>query len=320
MFFASTMVMVSIALVMAVIVTNIYAKRDTLEKCPDWIIGLAVKCLNVEEFGDLEYWSIHQQPTEQQPESTAGHTPARTPNFSDFTSETGKLSTETHSHLPYHQRTIKQSTSGISFISSGGFSTGHTSNPIDFNFEGSAKNKSSLDSISSKIISGLERNFPSPPVKLGRYDKGLVQAQTPKIKEGRLFDAGDLRKSFKRSRKIESSEDPDLFQVQANVRSAAKTSYFIGGMRGKPGRNRWSTRKQNLVPLMNTRKEQRRPFWGISRSTDTESSEASQDRRDRERIKAEWRLAAMFADRIFLWIFVFISLITHSTLVLQMFY
>ncbi|ESO11523.1 hypothetical protein HELRODRAFT_71629, partial [Helobdella robusta] len=37
MFFASTMVMVSIALVMAVIVTNIYAKRNSTEKCPEWV-------------------------------------------------------------------------------------------------------------------------------------------------------------------------------------------------------------------------------------------------------------------------------------------
>jgi Neurotransmitter-gated ion-channel transmembrane region len=41
MFFASTMVMVSIALVMAVIVTNIYAKKDTPVRCPRWSVRLA---------------------------------------------------------------------------------------------------------------------------------------------------------------------------------------------------------------------------------------------------------------------------------------
>ena len=41
MFFASTMIMVSIALVMAVIVTNIYAKKDTPHRCPQWSIRLA---------------------------------------------------------------------------------------------------------------------------------------------------------------------------------------------------------------------------------------------------------------------------------------
>ena len=41
MFFASTMVMVSVALVMAVIVTNIYAKRNSSERCPEWALRLA---------------------------------------------------------------------------------------------------------------------------------------------------------------------------------------------------------------------------------------------------------------------------------------
>ena len=41
MFFASTMVMVSIALVMAVIVTNIYAKKDVPQRCPAWTVRLA---------------------------------------------------------------------------------------------------------------------------------------------------------------------------------------------------------------------------------------------------------------------------------------
>jgi len=41
MFFSSTMIMVSIALVMAVIVTNIYAKKDTPHRCPEWTVRLA---------------------------------------------------------------------------------------------------------------------------------------------------------------------------------------------------------------------------------------------------------------------------------------
>jgi len=40
MFFASTMVMVTIALVMAVIVTNIYAKKESPERAPDWCIAI----------------------------------------------------------------------------------------------------------------------------------------------------------------------------------------------------------------------------------------------------------------------------------------
>jgi cation transporter family protein len=40
MFFASTMVMVTVALVMAVIVTNIYAKKECPEHCPAWCIRI----------------------------------------------------------------------------------------------------------------------------------------------------------------------------------------------------------------------------------------------------------------------------------------
>ena len=43
MFFASTMVMVSVALVMAVIVTNIYAKQNSSDRCPEWAVRLACR-------------------------------------------------------------------------------------------------------------------------------------------------------------------------------------------------------------------------------------------------------------------------------------
>ena len=43
MFFGSTMLMVTIALVMAVITTNIYNKKDSLQRCPHFIVLLAAK-------------------------------------------------------------------------------------------------------------------------------------------------------------------------------------------------------------------------------------------------------------------------------------
>jgi len=43
MFFASTMAMVTIALVMAVIVTNIYAKKESPERAPDWCIDIVTR-------------------------------------------------------------------------------------------------------------------------------------------------------------------------------------------------------------------------------------------------------------------------------------
>ncbi|ESN93235.1 hypothetical protein HELRODRAFT_181170 [Helobdella robusta] len=43
MFFGSTMVMVTVALVMAVIVTNIYAKKDSKDRAPIWCLNIASK-------------------------------------------------------------------------------------------------------------------------------------------------------------------------------------------------------------------------------------------------------------------------------------
>ena len=55
------------------------------------------------------------------------------------------------------------------------------------------------------------------------------------------------------------------------------------------------------------------------RQNSEEGSIVSQiDRGDRARLKAEWRLAALMADRVFLWVFVALSVATHTSLLLQM--
>jgi hypothetical protein len=59
MFFASTMVMVSIALVMAVIVTNIYAKKDAPARCPDWSVRLAARFYPAHYLPDRPRGSSH---------------------------------------------------------------------------------------------------------------------------------------------------------------------------------------------------------------------------------------------------------------------
>ena len=43
MYFGSTMLMVTIALVMCVTVTNIYAKKDSPERCPPWVVNFVAK-------------------------------------------------------------------------------------------------------------------------------------------------------------------------------------------------------------------------------------------------------------------------------------
>ena len=52
MFFGSTMVMVTVALVMAVIVTNIYAKKDSRRRAPAWCLNLAFKTFFVQRSED----------------------------------------------------------------------------------------------------------------------------------------------------------------------------------------------------------------------------------------------------------------------------
>lgn len=52
MFFGSTMVMVTVALVMAVIVTNIYAKKDSRRRAPEWCLNLAFKTFFVQRIDD----------------------------------------------------------------------------------------------------------------------------------------------------------------------------------------------------------------------------------------------------------------------------
>ena len=60
----STMVMVTIALVMAVIVTNIDAKKDSPERAPDWCIAV------VSRFYPAHF--LPQRPGTDQPTQTAG--------------------------------------------------------------------------------------------------------------------------------------------------------------------------------------------------------------------------------------------------------
>ena len=62
MFFGSTMLMVTIALVMAVITTNIYNKKDSLYRCPHWVVMLAAK-----------FYPAHLQPPDRYHDSFSKH-------------------------------------------------------------------------------------------------------------------------------------------------------------------------------------------------------------------------------------------------------
>lgn len=69
MFFVSTMVMVTVALVMAVIVTNIYAKKESPERCPRWCIRIALHFYSSIHLPDETPCSAPAAATSGQPQS-----------------------------------------------------------------------------------------------------------------------------------------------------------------------------------------------------------------------------------------------------------
>ena len=54
------------------------------------------------------------------------------------------------------------------------------------------------------------------------------------------------------------------------------------------------------------------------RQNSEEGSVAGGGGGDRARFKAEWRLVALMADRMFLWVFAALSVATHASLLVQM--
>jgi len=60
-------------------------------------------------------------------------------------------------------------------------------------------------------------------------------------------------------------------------------------------------------------------MYATLRQNSEEGSVVSQERAaDRARLKAEWRLASLMADRVFLWAFSALSVVTHASLLVQM--
>lgn len=198
MFFASTMVMVSIALVMAVIVTNIYAKKNSSERCPAWALSFASRFYPSYH---LQHMTEHRTPDQER---------NRRKIFDISSIPNGKL------NVAGRRRTAATTIGG------GGTLGGSSGASPCSGLGGSAE-----------VLSG-------PPHR---------------------------SRSLQRGRRIDYSEDLMLKQI---------------------------------------------------RRSETEGSDASQDRRDHARAKAEWRLVALLADRIFLWVFVALSVVTHTTLFVQM--
>lgn len=197
MFFASTMLMVSIALVMAVIVTNIYAKKNTSQRCPAWAVNLASRFF----------------PTYSLPE--------RESNASLVSLTSGKDPEQLQGTYPQRQTPPSRPRS---------------------------------------------TNAPAPAtVRRGTSPGGSGVGR-------RGTETGSGGAAERRARRMQ--------RTTASV----------------------STDSMMYPPRQNSE----------------EGSIVSQERADRTRLKAEWRLAAMMADRVFLWAFVAISVFTHTSLLLQM--
>jgi len=197
MFFASTMLMVSIALVMAVIVTNIYAKKNTSQRCPEWAVHLASRFFPSYSLPERESnASLVSLASGKDPELQQRQTPPSRPR-----STNGKT-------LP---GTVRRGTSP------GG--------------------------------SGTNRRGPETGAGGGGGGGGAAE---------------------RRARRMQ--------------RTTASISM------------------DSMCPRQNSE----------------EGSIVGAERADRARLKAEWRLAALMADRVFLWVFVGLSVATHTSLLLQM--
>jgi hypothetical protein len=213
MYFASTMAMVSIALVMAVIVTNIYAKKNSPERCPMWAVHLASR------FFPAHYLPERQMSSVSLASTVCGDkemTPSSVTGPSAMSLDRSSRARKTYDVDPSNNyRTLTQTGNRRGYQSRAA-SAGNTSPEWD--------------------------------------DHG-----------GR---AGAAERRAKRMQ-----------------RSAASSSY---------------------------------ESYSAGRQSSEESTDLSQEKFDKARAKAEWRLVALFADRFFLWIFAGLSLTVHISLFVQM--
>ena len=199
MFFASTMLMVSIALVMAVIVTNIYAKKNTSQRCPEWAVRLASRLFPSYSLPDRESnASLVSITSSKDPEVQAQHLQRQTP--------------------PSRPRSTNEKT--VPATMRRGTSPGG---------------------------SGVTRRGPETGGSGGAAE----------------------RRARRMQRTTASISTDSMMYPRQNSEEGSIISQ-------------------------------------------------GQDRADRARLKAEWRLVALMADRIFLWAFIAISAATHTSLLLQM--
>jgi len=126
---------------------------------------------------------------------------------------------------------------------------------------------------------------------------------------------------------LASGKDPEQQQRHtppSRPRSTNGKAMRRGASPGGSGTNRRGTEAGGGGAAERRARRMHRTTASIStdsmfpRQSSEEGSVVGVERADRARLKAEWRLVALMADRVFLWAFVAISVATHTSLLLQM--
>lgn len=337
MFFASTMVMVSIALVMSVIVTNVYARKNSVERCPGWFLSLAISCLNLQTLDYLvtpdstpEESQQNKQPTNLKVKSQLSKDPRRSDS-----NDTNPYSDSTDHAPPLYMR---NSATGISFISNHDLDIdppGLKGSRISMQFDGSYGSQECQPLSTGQIHSkSLELNSENLPEIHFNEDIPINPAERNNLNGtmDRRLRLSEMRRSLKRCQMFESFDQsavsspvvfpqgtslqeikippPPLSNILKRKNQALKWKQLKMANLKKKYIKEQTCQEQEPSEIIN-----REPCIGSAKST---KNSLSFDKKSRERIKAEWRLAAMFIDQIFFWIFLGLSFITHLTIIYQM--
>jgi len=272
MFFASTMVMVTVALVMAVIVTNIYAKKESPERCPQWCIRLAMRfypSIHIPERPDPPRTpqqfmaSCPTPPTMRNVDAefySTGSGGERTKRKRKYGGCSGMSVVSTVADVivaadPYTMHCCPESMSAAGAAFPDGSSSSNMSSPSCGCF---SPPPTATSSDLSKDVKGVHQSVPSVPAEA----------------------------TYQPSRR---------FHNQATIGAGGRGA---GGGGGGGGR---TTQRQTPPP-----------------PPATTSKEASDTAFDYATSEAEWRMVAKFTDRVFFWIFLALSTVTHCSLFMQM--
>lgn len=262
MFFASTMVMVTVALVMAVIVTNIYAKKESPERCPQWCIRLALRF----------YPSVHIPPRSEQ---------IRTPQL-------GRANPSPVASIdPGIYGTGDRAKRKRKYAGCGGMNVVSTVADAIVAADPYAMHCCAERSGISGGAAFPDESSSSSP---SSPSCGCFRPPTSASLDLRTDNKDSL--SMPSAAGTAEAAPPRRFQRQAAVGA------------GKPSTHR-QMRQMPPPP----------PAAAVSCAAASAAADGGFDYATSE---AEWRMVAKFTDRVFFWIFLALSTVTHCSLFMQM--